>query len=101
MAEICDQLGFPLLSGGTSEEVFYVFYWVIAGPALHFDDPSSSQRQKHKAQSREEVKRKTTLCPPKKPNSASGRIVLAMASSGAMVATYSGMAQQKREVNRE
>ena len=29
------------------------------------------------------------------------RIVLAMASSGAMVATYSGMAQQKREVNRE
>ena len=29
------------------------------------------------------------------------RIVLAMASSGAMVATYSGMAQQRREVNRE
>ena len=31
----------------------------------------------------------------------SDRIVLAMASSGAMVTTYSGMAQQKREVNRE
>ena len=29
------------------------------------------------------------------------RIVLAMASSGAMVTTYSGVAQQKREVNRE
>ena len=29
------------------------------------------------------------------------RIVLAMASSGAMVTTYSGMAQLKREVNRE
>ena len=29
------------------------------------------------------------------------RIVLAMASSVAMVTTYSGMAQQKREVNGE
>ena len=29
------------------------------------------------------------------------RIVLTMASSGAMVTTYSGMAQLKREVNRE
>ena len=33
--------------------------------------------------------------------SAMMRIVLAMASSGAMVTTYSGIAQLKREVKRE
>ena len=35
VAEICDQLGFPLISSGTSEEVFFVFYGVIARWGLY------------------------------------------------------------------
>ena len=44
---------------------------------------------------------KTAVCKSSDADALRIRIVLTMANSGAMVTTYSGMAQQKREVNRE